>query len=215
MKNLIPLILFISILNIPAICQTDILSIEQSANDSIVDETPINKSHKRISDFKIYAGVTTSKIILSNNSIESAYAAGYLLGFSYRKGRYGYWEIGLNYNGSVVALDDINSLEQNMRIGQIELPLTAGFNLLGATRRVIGVRLFGGLLPSYVAQIGSNPFGLSDNDFNRFQLGGRIGVGIDVLFLFLEGGYHYGFVDLLNTQDSNLSQLYFVLGFRF
>lgn len=216
MKKLIPIPLLVLLLNINAVCQIDTLSTEQSAvQDTVVEKGSDEKSYKRVSDFKLYGGVSASQILLSNGAYESAYAAGYLLGISYKKGRYAYWEIGINYNGSVVTLDDVNTLDQNMQIGQLELPLTVGFNLLGATRRVLGLRVFGGVIPGYITSIGDNPFDLAVDDFNRFQLAGRLGLGVDVLFLFLEGGYNYGFVDLLDSQDSNMSQLNFVLGFRF
>jgi hypothetical protein len=70
-------------------------------------------------------------------------------------------------------------------------------------------------VPGYITHIEDNFFGLAEDDFRRFQFGGRLGVGIDVLFIFVEGGYQYGFIDLLDEENSNLSQLYFVLGFRF
>jgi hypothetical protein len=215
MKQLFPLLLFIILCNLGAVCQTDSLTTEQVVQDTVVEESADSKSYKRVSDFKVYGGVSASKILLSDSPYESAYAAGYILGFSYKKGRYGYWEIGINYNGSVVALDDVTILDQNMQIGQLELPLSAGINLLGTTRRVLGIRLFGGLVPGFITSIEDNPFGLVEDDFNRFQLGGRLGVGVDVLFLFVEGGYQYGFIDLLDEDNSNLSQLYFLLGFRF
>ena len=102
-----------------------------------------------------------------------------------------------------------------MQISHLELPLSGGINLLGATRRVLGLRIFGGLVPGYVVRISNNPFGLEKGDFNQFQLGGRVGAGLDVFFLFIEAGYQYGFLDLLTDQNSNLSQLDFRLGFRF
>ena len=154
---------------------------------------------------------------MSNSSFESAYAAGYLLGFSYRKGRLGYWEVGLNYNNSTVSLDDadVNILEDNMQIRQLEVPLSAGVNLLSMTRRVLGVRLFGGVVPGYIASVGDNPFNLGEGDFNHFQVAGRVGAGVDVLFLFLEVGYQYGFMDVLKDQGSHLSQVDLRLGLRF
>lgn len=216
MKKIIPLLLFLILFNISAFAQTDSISAEGVAvQDTIIENNSKKKPHKRVSDFKIYGGASTSKVLLSNSSYNSAYAAGYLLGFSYKRGRFGYWEIGVNYNNSVVSLEGVNAFEENMQIRQLEVPLSAGINLLSATRRVLGVRLFGGVVPGYIAGVGDNSFNLSEDDFNRFQLSGRVGVGVDVLFLFIEGGYQYGFIDVLNDQNSNLSQLDLRLGFRF
>jgi len=216
MKKLVTLVLLILSVSFNVTAQTDSLATEQIvAQDTVLEKSSKEKQSRRVSDLKIYGGVSGSKILLSNSTYESAYAAGYILGVSYRKGKYGYWEVGLNYNGSVIALDDVSTLEQNMPVVQTDLPLTAGINLLGAARRVLGLRLFGGLVPGYITRLGSNPFGLTYDDLNRLQLSGRLGVGVDIFFFFIEVGYNYGFIDLLNNQDSNMSQGNFILGFRF
>jgi hypothetical protein len=216
MKKIISLLLFLILFSISAFTQTDSIPDDGVVvQDTIVKNNSKKKQHKRVSDFKIYGGASTSKILLSNSSYESAYAAGYLLGFSYKRGRFAYWEIGINYNNSVVSLEEVNVLEENMQIRQLEAPLSVGINLLSLTRRVLGVRLFGGVVPSYIVGIGDNPFNLNEDDFNHFQLAGRVGAGVDVFFLFLELGYQYGFMDLLKDEGSDLSQLDFRLGFRF
>ena len=216
MKKLsLPLLLLI-LINTVSIAQIDSLATENViVQDTMVDKSPEKKSYKRVSDFKIYGGISASQILLSNSTYESAYSAGFIAGFSYKRGRFGYWEAGLNYNGSVVGFDDVTTTEQTMYIRQFELPLTVGLNLLAQTRRVLGLRIFGSAVPGYIFSVGDNPFGLSKGNFNQFQLGGHLGVGVDVFFLFVEGGYQYGIMDLLKDQDSNLSQLYVLLGFRF
>ena len=216
MKKLLPLLLVSILFYFSAYAQTDTIPNENLAvKDTIVEKSSKNKEHKRVSDFKVYGGISANKILLSNSSYESAYATGYLLGFSYRQGRFGYWEIGANYNKSVVTLEGENIFEDNIQIGQLEVPLSAGINVLSATRRVLGIRLFGGVVPGYITGVKDNPFNLVDDDFNRFQLSGRVGLGVDVLFLFIEFGYQYGFIDVLKDQDANLSQVDFRLGFRF
>jgi hypothetical protein len=42
-----------------------------------------------------------------NSEAEPAYSAGYALGASYRRGKYFYWEIGANYNGTVVGFENV------------------------------------------------------------------------------------------------------------
>ena len=216
MKKINSLLLFLILLNINAFAQTDSIPAGGVVvHDTITENNSKKNPHKRVSDFKIYGGISTSKVLLPNSFFNSAYGTGYLLGFSYKRGRFGYWEIGINYNNSVVSLENVNVLKDNMQIRQLELPLSGGINLLSLTRRVLGVRLFGGVVPGYIVGISDNPFNIGESDFNRFQLSGRMGVGVDVLFLFIEGGYQYGFIDVLNNQNSNLSQLDLRLGFRF
>jgi len=216
MKKLLPLLLVSILFYFSAYAQTDTIPNKNSAvKDTIVEKSSKKKERKRVSDFKVYGGISANKILLSDSSFESAYATGYLLGFSYRQGRFGYWEIGANYNKSVVTLEGENIFKDNLKIGQLEVPLSAGVNLLSATRRVLGIRLFGGVVPGYITSVKDNPFNLVDDDFNRFQLSGRVGLGVDILFLFIEFGYQHGFIDVLKDQDSNLSQVDFRLGFRF
>jgi len=222
MKKSIPILSFLLLFSLSAICQVDSLSVEeQPVEDQATeetpedDETPEKKQHKRVSDFKVYGGVSAGTILLSESPFESAYGTGFLLGAAYRKGRFGYWEIGLNYNNTAISLKEENILEDNLQIRQLELPLLGGLNLLSLTRRVVGVRLFGGAVPGYILGISNNPFFIDEDDFERFQIAGRAGVGVDVLFLFVELGYQYGFIDLLKDQDSNLSQFDFRLGVRF
>ena len=224
MKKLIPLSVIVLFFSISAFSQVDSLATEQvdslsteqvAVQDTVTDNSQNKKERKKVNVLTLYGGVSYSSILLSNSSFESAYATGYLLGLSYRKGRFSYWEIGLNYNNSVVSLEDLNILEDNMHIRQIEVPLSAGINLLSVTRKVIGLRLFGGVAPGYILNVSDNPFDLDKDNLNRFQFGGRVGLGVDALFLSLELGYQYGFIDVLKNQSSKLSQLDLRLGFRF
>jgi len=216
MKNLISLLFFALFAHLAVFSQVDSLSATQeAAQDTVPSESSKEKDHKRVSDFKIYGGVSAGTILLSESPFESAYGTGFLFGAAYRKGRFAYWEIGFNYNNSVVSIEGVNALEENLNIRQVEIPISGGFNLLSLTRRVVGVRLFGGVAPGYIVNISNNPFNLEEDDFERFQLGGRVGIGVDILFLFLEAGYQYGFLDMLKERGSNLSQVDFRLGVRF
>jgi hypothetical protein len=217
MKFLIPLFLFVVFFCHNAKSQTDTITFDnKTPQETIVKKTKTKKQHRRVSDFRIYGGVSTSKILLSDNSTyESADAAGYNLGFSFRNGRFAYSEMGVNYNNSAVTLGDMSIQEENMQIRQLEVPITFGINALSLIRSALGIRVFGGAVPGYILGVEENPFDLVTDDFNRFQLSGRVGVGVDVLFLFIEGGYQYGFTELLKDQESNLSQLDLKLGFRF
>ena len=80
---------------------------------------------------------------------------------------------------------------------------------------MLGIRAFAGVVPGVITKVLPNSFELSISDFNEFQMDGRLGVGVDVLFLFIEIDYTYGFLDLLQDQGSKLSQMNFLLGFRF
>jgi len=180
------------------------------------------KEYKRRNDFKVFGGITSSKLNVSGSEFESAFAVGYDLGVSYRQGRFAYWELGLRFYGSAVDMKRNTSggvpsplSERTVGIRQMELPFTVGLNLLSPARRILGLRLFLGVSPAVIFDVGDNSLGLSDDNINTFQFAAHTGVGVDILFLFVEGGYNYGFTDVLSNDQSNLSQLYLNLGFRF
>lgn len=200
----------------PVIQDTSVVQKPVIPDTAVVQEPEIQKvTKKRVSDFKIYGGLSLSSILLSDSDVESAYASGFSLGASYMRGKYFYWEIGVNYNGCIVGFEDVLQSEKTLEYRQLNFPVTVGLNILGETRRVLGIRAFVGVVPGAIIDVQPNPFELSQDDFNEFQMGGRLGVGVDILFLFVEVDYTYGFLDLLQDQDSNLSQVNFLLGFRF
>jgi len=202
-----------------------IVQISWAQIDSLQTNTPVvqepetqddnKKVKKRVSDFKVFGGLSVSSILLTGSEAEPAYAAGYALGASYKRGKYFYWEIGANFNGSVVGFEDVLDSEKTLEFRQLNFPVSGGLNILGETGRVVGLRTFVGVVPGVITKVPSNSFDLSISDFNEFQMGGRLGVGVDILFLFVEIDYTYGFLDMLQDQDSNLSQVNFLLGFRF
>lgn len=174
------------------------------------------KQRKRVSDFKIYGGLTLSQVAEAGRKYESGYSTGFNAGFAYRKGRFAYWELGARYNGSVVLLEELaQNNEETLGIRQIEAPLLVGLNLLSPVRRVLGLRVFTGVSPGYVLGVSDNDLNLTKDDFNAFQISGQAGIGVDVIFLFVDVGYNRGFNDLFKDNSSQLSQVFITLGFRF
>jgi hypothetical protein len=199
-----------------ASAQTDSLQTDTTVvQEPKVPDTQKKSSKKGASDFKIYGGLSASSFLSSDSEVESAYSTGYSLGASYRRGKFFYWELGANYNGTVVGFENVLQTEKTLEFRQLNFPVTVGLNFLGGTGRILGIRAFGGVVPGVITEVLDNPFDLSKGDFNEFQMGGRLGVGVDVLFLFVELDYTYGFLDMLQEHSSNLSQVNFVLGFRF
>ena len=93
--------------------------------------------------------------------------------------------------------------------------MLVGLNLLSTVRRVLGLRVFAGVSPGYVLGVSDNNLNLTKDDFNSFQISGEAGVGVDVIFLFVDVGYSHGFNDMFKDNNSQLSQVFINLGFRF
>jgi len=101
-------------------------------------------------------------------------------------------------------------------VSDIDIPVTAGINLLSATNRVLSLRLFVSAVPAFTMKVGDNTYGISKDNVNSFVLYGQGGLGVNVAFLVLEVGYNYGFNELLTDYtDSKPGQVFINLGFRF
>lgn len=172
---------------------------------------------KRKDEFIVYAGVSYSQLGLSSNTYDSESELGYQLGFSYRRGKFFYWQAGGLFNNSVYGFTDMSTTvdSTSLTIKSIDVPLTGGINVLSFTNRVAGLRAFASVVPSFVLGVNENAFDIEKDDINTFLFYGQVGVGANVAFFIVDVGYNFGFQDLLNSEASKPGQLFVNLGFRF
>jgi len=177
------------------------------------------KESKRKDSFKIYAGGTVNDLNVSSDLYESSQQGGYMLGFSYKRGKFFYYELGARYNQYGYLLREVSNPENgrsSFSVGVMDIPMNVGINFTSVVDRVVGVRIFTGIVPAFRLSVGDNDLGITKESTNTFNLHGQAGVGVDVAFLFLEAGFNYGFGDLLkNDVQSNPVQVFINLGFRF
>ena len=182
-----------------------------------------SKKKKRKDEFKVFAGVNFNQLSIDSEMYKSTLAVGYLLGVSYKRGKFFYWEIGARLNNPVYNLDDLtippdssSLLDGVFSVRNIDVPITFGINFLSITSRIVGLRVYVSAVPAFALGVGGNDLGISKDDINTFNLYGQCGVGVDVAFLFLEAGFNYGFTDLFKNEiESNPYQVFVNLGFRF
>lgn len=187
------------------------------------DDSQQKKDKKRKDEFKVYAGVNFNEINISSEQFSTIMGVGWLLGASYKRGKFFYWELGARYNNPVYNLDDatkpadsIQLLDGIFSVKAIDIPISFGINFLSVTSRIVGLRIFVSAVPSFAIGVGGNDLNISMDNINAFNFYGQAGVGVDVTFLFIEIGANYGFQDLSkNYSTSNPYQIYISLGFRF
>ena len=80
---------------------------------------------------------------------------------------------------------------------------------------MLNIHAFVSAVPSFQLLLGDNSLGITKDNTNTFNFYGQAGVGVDIFFLVLEGGFNYGFNDLLKDTESKPSQVFVSLGFRF
>ncbi len=191
--------------------------------DSTSQEPP--KKEKKVKQkrdaFKVYAGANFNDLNVSSDIYETNMKTGFLVGASYKRGRFFYWEIGARFNHYVYELKDLvdpidSTNAKSFATSAIEIPVSGGINLTSFVDRLVGVRIFISAVPSFAIGVGDNDLGITKNDINSFNFLGQAGVGLDVAFLFAEAGFNFGINDLLaNDIQSNPYQVFVVLGFRF
>jgi hypothetical protein len=180
------------------------------------------KDKKRRDEFKVMAGINFNHLDIDGQYFTSSFAPGFQLGGSYKRGKFFYWELGVEYDNSVYQLDWNNApdtvtwADGLFSVRGIEVPVTLGINILSITSRIVGLRVFIGADPKFLLGIGDNDIDIDMDDLNTFNVNGRAGVGVDIAFIFIETGFQYGFDDLLkNDIRSNPMHAYLNLGFRF
>jgi len=207
--------------------QTDSLLIEQPDQKVVEEkqgkEKKQKKDRKRKDEFKVFVGANFNQLNITNERYYSNIGVGWDFGFTYKRGRFFYWEIGARYNNPVYILkdnqvpSDSSSLFDGVfGVRQIDVPITGGINFLSVTSRIVGLRVYVSAIPSFALGVGSNDLGITKDDLNSFIFYGQGGVGVDIAFIYLEGGVNYGFTNLFKTDfQSNPIQLFVNLGFRF
>ena len=78
-------------------------------------------------------------------------------------------------------------------VGVLDIPVNLGLNFTSFADRIVGVRIFAGVVPAFRLSVGDNDLGISKENTNSFNFHGQAGFGVDVAFLFIEAGFNYGF----------------------
>ena len=201
--------------------QTDTTQVDQT--EPAKKEKKAKKDKKKKDEFKVYAGIDFNTLLVDSDNYNSTVAPGWMLGFSYKRGKFFYWEVGVRYNNPVYDLtdnstssDSSNYLDGLFGVRNIDVPIIVGINFLSFASRIVGLRLFIGATPQFALGVGSNDLGITKDNINTFNVLGQAGIGVDVAFIYLESGVNYGFVDLFkNDIESKPFQIFLNLGFRF
>lgn len=187
-------------------------------NDSIPETEKTKKEKKKSDSFKVLIGGTANSLAVSSDQYDASGNFGYIIGAKYKRGKFFYWELGARYNAAIYSLTDAStesSTEDNLSINSIDVPVNVGVNILSVVSRLVGLRAYVGAVPTFTTGVGSNNLNITKDDINSFRMYGQAGLGVDIAFFFLETGVNYGFTDVFKEINSNPTQLFVNLGFRF
>ena len=188
-------------------------------SSNLEKSTEEKKVKKKRDSFKIFGGGTLNALNVSSDMYESSEDVGFMLGVSYKRGKFFYYEFGARYNQYGYKLTDLSipgNGQSSFSVSVMDIPINVGINFTSFVDRIIGFRIFAGLVPAFRLSVEDNELAITKESTNTFNLHGQAGVGVDVAFLFLETGFNYGFSDLLKYDiQSNPVQVFINLGFRF
>ena len=197
----------------------DTIAQDTTTQDSsnLEKSTEEKQAKKKRDSFKIFGGGTYNSLDVSSYNYESDEQMGFLLGFSYKRGRIFYYELGARYKQDAYKLTDLGVPENgddSFSVSMIDIPIMGGINITSVIDRILGVRIFAGVVPAFRLSVGDNNLEITNESTNTLNLLGQGGIGLDVAFIFLETGINYGFSDLLkNDIQSNPLQFFIYLVF--
>jgi hypothetical protein len=109
-----------------------------------------------------------------------------------------YVQPGLHYKGTINTLkpkDIVIGDEAEVKVSRLEIPLIVGVRY--ASFGVANFRAFTGPSLSFLLNVDDDgsPYNITKADYKNATLGWNAGLGVDVLFLFLDIGYQFGLSD--------------------
>jgi hypothetical protein len=190
------------------------------SSDTVTAPKTSKKSSKKVDTYIFYGGININNLNGSSSTYESASGTGWHLGASYRRGNFFFWQVGARFSDAKYKLtlknkSSADSTADDFSVADLDIPITAGINLLPITKRIFNIHVFVSAAPSFQLSVADNKLGITKDNTNTFKLYGQAGVGFDILFLVLDLGYNYGFIDLMDNADSKPGQIFLNLGFRF
>jgi hypothetical protein len=213
------------VLAIPSFGQTSLVSDPLDDLNNYPVQGDEKKDKKKRDEFKVYGSMNFNSLKVDAENYETTTGLGWMLGGSYKRGKFFYWELGARYNRAVFDLanpaDTSSYFDRLFGVSNIDVPITFGINTLWFVSRIVNVRVFISAVPEFVIGVSESDLKIDgmliDKDrLNSFNICGQGGVGVDVAFIFLEAGINYGFLDLMkNVKTSNPVQGFVSLGFRF
>lgn len=156
--------------------------------------------------------VGTNFSSLSNPPAGHDYAAkaGYQFGLGVLIGDKFYVEPGVQFVRRTKA---ITTDTEEFDFGQnyVKIPVYAGYHLLGHESGPLALRLFAGPAVSIPGKIKSGEDQINKDDINKALVAADVGVGLDVLFLFVELNYEYSFSNFWTDESVESKQSGFLI----
>ncbi len=196
------------------------------------------QSSGHFSDIRVFGGLNLSSLSTEGTQITLIDSVihtkgvdaelGYQGGISFTYGNHFYVSPGLWYTKFTLNSflidetqnnDDVD-FETQSNISMISIPIRFGFRFINPQdENILNVRLFGGFTGQHVLSVntsGDSEIKLDKDDYENLIVSGTAGLGVDVLFLFLDLGYDLGLTNFEKSNDKSRHNSMFInLGAKF
>lgn len=127
--------------------------------------------------------------------------AGYQFGGAVLIGDKFYVEPGIQFvrNSRVITPDDLDEFDFSQNL--VKVPVYAGYHLLGHESGPLALRVFAGPAVSVAGKIKKGEDQITKDDIKNAHWMVDAGIGVDILFLFVEFNYEYAFTPYF-TDDA-------------
>lgn len=169
-------------------------------------------------------GTTLIDGIIHHNTVSGR--PGYQFGGALTFGSRFFVQPGFQYATLSTSIVNENSvtgteLTDETTLKVISVPLKVGFRLIDPeTENIFNVRIFGGIDGSHVMSVdhstNSGKIGdITADDYNNLIINADFGMGIDILFLYLDAGYSLGLTPVHSGADQAKANAFYTnLGIR-
>jgi hypothetical protein len=181
-----------------------------------------NQNSGHFSDIRMFGGINLSSLssdgtqitlvdsVIHSNSVDAQ--LGYQGGVSFTYGNHFYVSPGLWYSKFTLNSylidesqpDNDIDFEKESNISMLTIPIRFGFRFIDPnSSNIFNIRLYGGVTGQHVLSVdtsGDPEIELDKSDYEDIVVNATAGLGVDVLFLFMDIGYDLG---LSNFEKSN------------
>lgn len=176
-------------------------------------------------EFKPAIGLTVAKFDsdpvfeVNNDSLVTNAMAGYQVGASLLIGRKLFVEPGVFYTKLIQNMTPAKSGKPEFTYSPnfVRIPVNFGFQFIGSTESLAGLRIFLG--PSLFIPVGlkENDYPIVKEDMTSPQFDISVGAGLNIWFLFLDVSYGWGLTPQFTEDpiEAKMQAFYANVGFRF
>ena len=162
---------------------------------------------------ELKALIGTNFASLSNppSSTEFKAQAGYQFGAGVLIGDKFYVEPGIQFlrNSRVITEANIEDIDFSQNF--VKIPVYAGYHLLGHESGPVALRVFAGPAVSLAGKIKKGEEHISKDEIKNAHWMVDAGIGVDVLFLFLELNYEYAFTNYFEDESLDSKHSAFII----